>query len=172
MNPIFAAALEIQDFCRERRWRFGFVGGVAVQRWGEPRLTQDVDLTLVTGFGKEEGFVAVLLDRFRARRADARDFALRHRVLLLESKAGTPIDIALGAMPFGRDPHLDRVDAAAGVQERPNIRRAVATDPPEKSRLKDQRAAWALDSRRNLRFQLEDVRRFDGSDEAGGPESR
>jgi hypothetical protein len=100
MNPIFAAALEIQDFCRARRWKFCFIGGVAVQRWGEPRLTQDVDLTLLTGFGTEEAFVSMLLADFRARRMDARDFAARYRVLLLESGGGTPIDIALGAMPF------------------------------------------------------------------------
>ncbi len=100
MNPIFAAALEIQDFCRARRWEFCFIGGVAVQRWGEPRLTQDVDLTLLSGFGTEEAFVTALLERFRARRTDAREFALRHRVLLLQSEGGTPIDVALGAMPF------------------------------------------------------------------------
>lgn len=100
MNPIFAAALEVQDFCRARRWKFCFIGGVAVQRWGEPRLTRDVDLTLLTGFGTEGAFVSALLDRFGARRSDARDFALRHRVLLLESAGGMPIDVALGAMPF------------------------------------------------------------------------
>lgn len=47
MNPIFAAALEVQAFCRERGWRFCFIGGLTVQRWGEPRLTQDVDMTLL-----------------------------------------------------------------------------------------------------------------------------
>ncbi len=26
-------------------WRFCFIGGVAQQRWGEPRLTEDVVLT-------------------------------------------------------------------------------------------------------------------------------
>ena len=45
MNPIFAAALEVQTFCRARIWRFCFIDGLTVQRWGEPRLTQDVDLT-------------------------------------------------------------------------------------------------------------------------------
>lgn len=29
MNPIFAAALEVQAFCRERGWRFCFIGGLA-----------------------------------------------------------------------------------------------------------------------------------------------
>jgi len=100
MNPIFAAALEIQRFCEERRWRFCIIGGLAVQRWGEPRLTQDVDLTVLTGFGQEERFVDELLRGFRGRISDARLFALRHRVLLLESSGGIPLDVALGAMPF------------------------------------------------------------------------
>lgn len=77
MNPIFAAALEIQDFCRARTWRFCFIGALAVQRWGEPRLTQDVDVTIVTGFGAEETYVDVLLGSFKGRRDDARAFALR-----------------------------------------------------------------------------------------------
>ena len=36
-------------------------GGYTVQRWGEPRLTQDVDITLLTGFGGEESYVDALL---------------------------------------------------------------------------------------------------------------
>ena len=100
MNPVFAAALEIQAFCREQRWKFSFIGAVAVQRWGEPRLTQDVDLTVITGFGSEAPYVDALCDRFTTRRPDARAFALKYRVVLLRSDAGVPIDVALGAMPF------------------------------------------------------------------------
>jgi len=73
---------------------------VAVQRWGQPRLTEDVDRTILTGFGGEEPYIDALLDRFRARREDARDFALQFRVVLLESGEGIPLDVALGAMPF------------------------------------------------------------------------
>ena len=100
MNPIFAAALEVQAFCRERSWRFCFIGGLTVQRWGEPRLTQDVDITLLTGFGTEAPYVDALLAGFAGRRPDAREFALRHRVVLVRSRAGIPVDVALGAMPF------------------------------------------------------------------------
>jgi hypothetical protein len=39
VNPLFAAALEIQQFFNAHGWRFCFIGGLAVQRWGEPRLT-------------------------------------------------------------------------------------------------------------------------------------
>ncbi|MGH7277932.1 MAG: hypothetical protein ACREJG_04520 [Candidatus Rokuibacteriota bacterium] len=100
MNPVFSAALEIQSFCRERGWRFCFIGAVAVQRWGEPRLTQDVDLTVISGFGTETPYVDALLERFASRRPDAREFALRNRVVLARSGSGVPIDVALGAMPF------------------------------------------------------------------------
>jgi hypothetical protein len=100
MNPIHAAAVEIQDFARARAWRFCIIGALAVERWGEPRLTHDVDLTILTGFGGEEKYVDALLAAFEARRPDAREFALRHRVLLLVGGSGAPIDVSLGAMPF------------------------------------------------------------------------
>lgn len=41
-----------------------------------------------------------LLAGFKPRREGAREFALRHRVLLLWSSAGVGIDVALGALPF------------------------------------------------------------------------
>lgn len=100
MNPVYAAALELQAFCRERGWRFCFIGGIAVQRWGEPRLTVDADLTLLTGFGREEPYVDALLRAFRARTEGAREFALLRRVLLLEATNTIPLDVSLGAIPF------------------------------------------------------------------------
>lgn len=74
-----------------------------MQRWGEPRMTRDADLTLITGFGEEENFIDPLLAEYSGRREDARDFALKYRVLLLRDDNGTPLDIALGALPFEED---------------------------------------------------------------------
>ena len=51
LDPILSAASELEGFCRAHRWQFCFIGGIAVQRWGEPRFTADADLTLLTGFG-------------------------------------------------------------------------------------------------------------------------
>jgi hypothetical protein len=99
-NPITRAAAELQGFCVAAGWRFCFIGGIAVQRWGEPRLTQDADLTIITGFGGEASFVDALLDSFEGRRPDAREFALRNRVVLIATAEGVPVDISLGAMPF------------------------------------------------------------------------
>ena len=100
MIGLFQRAAELQAFCEKRRWRFCFIGGVAVQRWGEPRTTRDVDVTLLTGFGSEEPFIRELLDEYRPRRPDATEFALEHRVLLLTCEDGTGLDIALGGLEF------------------------------------------------------------------------
>jgi len=100
LDPILEAASELQDFCTARGWRFCFIGGVAVQRWGEPRFTADADVTLLTGFGGEEAFIRPLCAHFRPRRPDAESFALKNRVLLIESQSGVALDIALGAVPF------------------------------------------------------------------------
>ncbi|MBM3888600.1 MAG: nucleotidyl transferase AbiEii/AbiGii toxin family protein [Verrucomicrobia bacterium] len=100
LEDVLAAAAELQGFCESQHWRFCFIGGVAVQRWGSPRFTVDVDLTLLTGFGREEGFVDALLRRFAGRRPDAREFALQRRVLLARTAGGVDLDIALGAFPF------------------------------------------------------------------------
>ena len=54
MNELCRVALDVQSECEKHRWRFCFIGGLAVQHWGEPRFTRDVDLTLLTGFGNEK----------------------------------------------------------------------------------------------------------------------
>jgi hypothetical protein len=100
MIDLFGAAGELQAFCDGHGWRSCFIGGIAVQRWGEPRVTRDMDLALLVGFGGEERFIDVLLEAYPARMADARDFALRHRVLLLRTADGIGIDVSLSGLPF------------------------------------------------------------------------
>lgn len=100
MNPLFAAAAAFEAFCREHGWQCCVIGGLAVQRWGEPRQTRDVDLTLFTGLGGEERFIDPLLEQYRGRVPDARAVAIEHRVLLLDAPNGVPLDIALGGLPF------------------------------------------------------------------------
>jgi hypothetical protein len=100
VNEVLKAAVELQALCETQRWRFCIIGGLALQRWGEPRETVDVDLTLLTGFGAEEPFIATLLGHFEARIAEATEFALTRRVLLLRAKSGVGLDIALGGLPF------------------------------------------------------------------------
>lgn len=100
MNEVLEAARELHGFCIAQGWRFCFIGGLAVQKWSEPRVTDDADVTLFTGFGDEERYVDALLGWLKPRRPDAREFALKARVLLGQTIAGVSIDVALGAFPF------------------------------------------------------------------------
>lgn len=99
MNPIFLTAQKVQTVFESEGWQFCFIGGVALQRWAIPRLTNDVDLTLLTGFGNEEQFITKILADFEARIDDAANFALRNRVLLVKD-GNVGIDISLGALEF------------------------------------------------------------------------
>ena len=65
-NRLLEAAQEIQQFCRSRNWRFCFIGGFAVQRHAEPRVTRDIDVSVMTGLGNEGPVIDVLLAGFAA----------------------------------------------------------------------------------------------------------
>jgi hypothetical protein len=100
MKTLIQTAAELQDFFKKRRWHFCFIGGLALQRWGMPRLTIDIDISLLTGFGGEEKYIEVLIAHFAPRISKAEKFALKNRVLLLKSENGVGIDIAFAGLPF------------------------------------------------------------------------
>ena len=100
MDKVFKAAADLQVTCEAQGWRFCFIGGLALLRWGETRETLDADLTLLTSFGGEEVFINFLLSRYESRLPDARNFALARRVLMLRSETGVGLDIALAGLPY------------------------------------------------------------------------
>lgn len=100
MIDLVTEAHRFQLLCRRMEWQFCFIGGLPVQHWGEPRLTRDVDVTILTGFGAEQDFVSTILKSYQPRRPDAEAFALRHRVLLVQASSGITLDISLAALPF------------------------------------------------------------------------
>jgi hypothetical protein len=100
VTALVEAARETLEWLDAAGWQACIIGGLAVQRWGQPRLTQDVDLTVLVGLGDEARFVDGALARFQPRREDARAFALTYRVLLVRASMGVPVDIALGGTAF------------------------------------------------------------------------
>lgn len=117
MDDLIRIAYRLEQFCRRHQWRFCFIGGVALQHWGRPRLTQDVDLCLLTGFGNEEAFIDPLLAQYAARVEGPREFALANRVLLLATPDGVGLDVSLGGIPF--EERL--VDRACDVEYLPGM---------------------------------------------------
>jgi hypothetical protein len=48
MIDLIEESERLQDFLESRGRNFYFIGGITVQVWGQPRLTQDIDLTVFT----------------------------------------------------------------------------------------------------------------------------
>jgi len=71
-----------------------------LQRWGEPRFTVDIDLTLLCPFGDESRLAAVLQRLLVSRVTDPQEMANEARIYLGKLPDGTPVDMALGGLPF------------------------------------------------------------------------
>jgi len=99
-GPIFDAALNAQAVCEELGLKFCVIGGVALQRWGEPRFTADADLSVLAEPGREDTVASALLGQLQPRVENPLDFARRTRVVLVQSIDGVGIDIVLAGLPF------------------------------------------------------------------------
>ncbi|MFQ6033848.1 MAG: DUF6036 family nucleotidyltransferase [Candidatus Bipolaricaulia bacterium] len=119
MNLLRAAA-EVARFLEAQGIPYSVIGGLALQQWGEPRMTRGVDIKVLVASKRMEPFVDAVLSRFSPRVPDAREFALRHRVLLIQTQDGVPIDISLGIPGY----------------EEEALERAVLIDFPEVGRLR------------------------------------
>ena len=93
---VLEAAIQVAKWLEEQSIRHFFIGGIALQYWGEPRLTRDVDVTVLVAPEDFETFLDKAIKAFKPRVPDASGFARKHRVLLLETESGVPIDISLG----------------------------------------------------------------------------
>lgn len=120
LSPQFAAALEALAALTGIGRRACVIGGLAVQRWGEPRFTQDADLTVLAPLGSEPQIIDALLQRFQPREPDARAHALDYRVLLISASNGVSLDISLAALPFEEEV-LERASAWREIDRVPLV---------------------------------------------------
>lgn len=97
---LWQTAVELQRYLDSQKLAFSFIGGIALQRWGEPRMTSDVDATVVVPFGSERAVATEILKRYQSRIDDPISFATQARILLLQDLQGNRIDLSIGGMPF------------------------------------------------------------------------
>lgn len=98
MSKLIDAAIEVHDWLLKRRLPHFFIGGLAVQRWGEPRFTQDVDVCIVAQPEGVKGLVQELLKAFQPRIDGAAELAMESWILLLTTSSGFPLDVTLAAL--------------------------------------------------------------------------
>lgn len=104
----FAAALEVGNFLTNCKIPYAIIGGLAVQVWGQVRLTADADLSvaapLTTGAAP---LVRLITEHFPSRSADPVDFAGKTRMVLITASNGVEVDISL-ALPGYEDQLFSR----------------------------------------------------------------
>ncbi|HQU93999.1 MAG TPA: nucleotidyltransferase, partial [Pyrinomonadaceae bacterium] len=98
MIDLIEEAERLQDFLESRGRNFYFIGGITVQVWGQPRLTQDIDLTVFTELENEAEFVAEMVGHYKPKFPSPTEFAITERILPLYSKEGIGIDLNLGGL--------------------------------------------------------------------------
>jgi hypothetical protein len=138
------------------------IGALAVHRWGQPRATSDADFSAIAFYGEERPVVDVLLKRFEARRPDADAFAIANRVLLLKTREGVEIDVALAAFPF----EIEAIEMASSWEIVPSL--PLRTCPAEHlivyklvaARTHDLSDMESIVRRQGSRLDVERVRRW------------
>jgi len=92
----FETAWRLHEYFTARQIPYAIIGGIALQRWGQPRFTRDVDLTVLLPPGREEEALRDLIAVFPPRLKDAVAFAVEHRVLPIDVPGGSEADVSLG----------------------------------------------------------------------------
>lgn len=90
------SAVRLSAFLTDHEVPHALIGGLALQHWGEARLTRDVDCVVLLSEEDLDRFYKNLMKYYRPRIEDALDFAKVHRILLLADEDGTPVDLSLG----------------------------------------------------------------------------
>lgn len=101
MITLFEEAEQVQDLLLNEGLDFFFVGGIPLQIWGQPRLTTDIDLTVFTELIDEDERIRWFMSRFDplvGTQESTLQFARLRRVLLLQTKTKTELDVMLGGL--------------------------------------------------------------------------
>lgn len=116
-GPLVAAAAELLEFFATQGRPACLIGGVVVSRWGEPRVTQDVDATVLVDVGEEVGMLRALLSAFRSRDPHPDQRAELGRLALLTATNGVGLDVSFAAFPF----EIEVLQRASGWQVTPQV---------------------------------------------------
>jgi predicted nucleotidyltransferase len=115
---LIGAVADLTALLKDQGVPGAFIGGLAANLLGRPRITKDVDAVVMLGNLQLESFLAAAARfGFAPRISDATKFAAKNRVLLLiHEPSKTDVDISLGILPFEQE-SVDRASiiTVAGI---------------------------------------------------------
>ena len=97
---LFDDAAALQQALTEDGVAFCFIGGVALQHWGEVRQTTDIDVNVYCELGREADILAVFKKHLAFRDEEARRDFQTHRVFFGRTPNSYEVDIFVGYTPF------------------------------------------------------------------------
>ena len=107
LNEQYQASWELHKFFIQKNIPYVIIGGIALQYWGRPRLTLDVDATIMIPMEETDKIIKLILDNFKSRVKNPFAFARKNRVILIKAKNKCEIDISLG-LPGYEDKVIER----------------------------------------------------------------
>lgn len=105
LKPVEAPLRDLIAWLTDRKTPHVIIGGVAASLQGKPRATGDIDAVIMTD---ETALAEFLTDAaahgFPPRIANAREFAVANRVILLKHTGDDiNVDLSMGILPFEED---------------------------------------------------------------------
>jgi len=102
MSDPLAAAHEVGQFLAAHKIPYVVIGGLAVQEWGNTRLTVDADLTISAPLEGTADLIQLITRQFPSRVSDPQAMAQRTRMILVRTGSNVDVDISL-ALPGYED---------------------------------------------------------------------
>lgn len=100
---LLEGVVEVAQFLDNQHIPYAVLGGIAVQHWGEPRTTLDIDVVVLVPPALEDDFLRNVTKKFQPRLPAAVEFAKKHRILLVSTSSGIPVDLSLGIEGYEED---------------------------------------------------------------------
>lgn len=102
LSPLFPALRAVSELLKKSRKQGMVIGGVASSLLGQPRLTVDIDVTVIVDDEDVDQFlIQAATEGLSPRGPHSTEFMRRSAMLLLRHDAtGVPIDINQGRLPF------------------------------------------------------------------------
>jgi hypothetical protein len=100
VNGIETALVRLAGFLDAASIPHMMIGGIANLRWGRPRLTQDIDVTVLVPEAGLSAFLAEVARAYTVLPRDPLEFAQRTRVIPVRDPGGVRVDLILATLPY------------------------------------------------------------------------
>lgn len=110
---IFEQSLQdITAILDENHIEYMIIGGLANAKWGYPRSTLDIDITIWISDDKIKNFISLLANKYTLLVENPLEFISETRVLPINGPKNQRIDLIFGSLPFEKS----AIDRAVKIQ--------------------------------------------------------